>query len=163
MGIGHGHHHHHDPSQESPADAAHLLDTSIADSDLSPADVSRRGVLRSAGIIGAGVAAAGVLGAGSAAAHDGDDGDDKKTGDDAPFAGSRNDDADYLWLAGDHHIHTQYSPDGQYRVIDHVKHGNALGLGWMVITDHGSAQHAKIGVEKVNPDIRAAREVVNGT
>ncbi|GAA1983032.1 histidinol-phosphatase [Catenulispora subtropica] len=160
MGIGHGHHHHHhhdDHSQEGPADVAHLLDTSIADSDLSPADVSRRGVLRSAGIIGAGVATAGVLGAGSAAASGGDD----RSAD--PAARSRNDDADYLWLAGDHHIHTQYSPDGQYRVIDHVRHGNAFGLGWMVITDHGSAQHAKIGVEKVNPDIRAAREVVNGT
>ena len=28
----------------------------------------------------------------------------------------------------------------------------------MVITDHGSVAHAKIGVDKVNPDIRAARE-----
>ncbi|GAA2036519.1 PHP domain-containing protein [Catenulispora yoronensis] len=162
MGIGHGHHHHHDHdhehSQESPADIAHLLDTAVADADLSPADVSRRGVLRSAGVIGAGVAAAGVLGAGAAAAHD--SGDDERG---ASADRSRRSDGDYLWLAGDHHIHTQYSSDGQYRVIDHVRHANAFGLGWMVITDHGSAQHAKIGVEKVNPDIRAARAAVDGT
>ena len=28
----------------------------------------------------------------------------------------------------------------------------------MVITDHGSVAHAKFGVDKVNPDIRAARK-----
>ena len=33
----------------------------------------------------------------------------------------------------------------------------------MVITDHGSAQHAKIGVEKVNPDIVDARAAVPDT
>ena len=69
----------------------------------------------------------------------------------------------FNWLAGDHHIHTQYSPDGQYRVIDHVRHANADGLDWMVITDHGSVQHAKIGVEKVNPDIVAARSAIKDT
>jgi hypothetical protein len=47
-----------------------------------------------------------------------------------------------------------------YRVIDQVRHANAYGLDWMVITDHGSVTHAKIGVEKVNPDIVAARRVV---
>ena len=68
-----------------------------------------------------------------------------------------------LWLAGDHHIHTQYSSDAQYRVIDQVRHANAYGLDWMVITDHGSVAHAKIGVDKVNPDIVAARAEVDDT
>ena len=68
--------------------------------------------------------------------------------------------AGYLWLAGDHHIHTQYSSDAQYRVVDQVQHASAYGLDWMVITDHGSVAHAKIGVDKVNPDIVAARERV---
>jgi hypothetical protein len=45
-----------------------------------------------------------------------------------------------------------------YRVADHVQHAAAYGLDWMVITDHGTVQHAKIGVEKVNPDIVDARE-----
>jgi len=66
-------------------------------------------------------------------------------------------------LAGDHHIHTQFSPDAQYRVIDQVRHANAYGLDWMVITDHGSVEHAKIGVERVNPDIVAARKVISDT
>jgi hypothetical protein len=61
------------------------------------------------------------------------------------------------WLAGDHHVHTRYSADGQYRVIDQVRHASAYGLGWMVITDHGSVPHVKVGLEKVNRDIRAAR------
>jgi hypothetical protein len=43
-------------------------------------------------------------------------------------------------------------------VIDQARHAQAYGLDWMVVTDHGSATHAKIGVEKVNPDIVAARE-----
>jgi hypothetical protein len=68
-----------------------------------------------------------------------------------------------LWLAGDHHIHTQHSSDAQYRVIDHVRHANAYGLDWMVITDHGSVAHAKIGVDKVNPDIVAARGQIDDT
>ena len=68
----------------------------------------------------------------------------------------------YSWLAGDHHIHTQYSSDGMYRVVDQVQHAPAYGLDWMVITDHGSVAHAKIGVEKVNPDIVAAREAARG-
>ena len=36
-------------------------------------------------------------------------------------------------------------------------------MDWLVITDHGSATHAKIGVEKVNPDIRAARAAYEDT
>ena len=42
-------------------------------------------------------------------------------------------------------------------MIDQAQHGRAYGLDWLVITDHGSNAHAKIGVEKVNPDIRATR------
>ena len=66
----------------------------------------------------------------------------------------------FLWLAGDHHIHTQYSSDAVYRVADQARHARAYGLDCMVITDHGSVQHAKIGVEKVNPDIVAARDTI---
>jgi hypothetical protein len=67
------------------------------------------------------------------------------------------DDGSFRWLAGDHHIHTQYSPDGLYRVVDHVRQALACGLDWMVITDHGSRPHVKIGLEKVNRDITHAR------
>jgi hypothetical protein len=141
-----GHHHDHDHGH-SHDDIEPVLDTTIPDSELSPSEVSRRGFLRSAGLLGAGAAAVGA-GAFSdispAAAHD-----NRKNG--------------YHWLAGDHHIHTQHSSDAQYRVIDQVRHANAYGLDWMVITDHGSVAHAKIGVDKVNPDIVAARAAVKDT
>ncbi len=151
--MGHAHDHEH-------TDVPAVLDPGIPDTELSPADVSRRGFLRSAGLLGAGTAAAAAAGAfaapGVAAAGDGPAplgrswaGHSRRTG--------------YLWLAGDHHIHTQYSSDAQYRVIDHVRHANAYGLDWMVITDHGSVAHAKIGVDKVNPDIVAARAEVDDT
>jgi hypothetical protein len=154
MGHGHPHHHHHGDHDHAdlPGQLPPVLDESVPDSELSPAEVSRRGFLRSAGLLGAGAAAAGALGGAvtgaiggpqAAYAHD-NEGDDRRGG--------------YLWLAGDHHIHTQYSGDAVYRVSDHVRHASAFGLDWMVITDHGGAQHAKIGVEKVNPDIRRARE-----
>ncbi|MFI7450291.1 PHP domain-containing protein [Nonomuraea sp. NPDC049714] len=147
--MGHGHHHHdhdHEHIGAAGADAPPALDLSVPDSELSPADSSRRGFLRRTGLLGAGAAAT-VLSVPHAAhahgvTHDRDR--DRKGG--------------FQWLAGDHHIHTQYSSDAQYRVVDQARHANAYGLDWMVVTDHGSVAHAKIGVEKVNPDIVAARE-----
>ena len=147
---GHGPHDHqhgaHDHVHDGPLDPA--LDLTVSDTDLSPTQLGRRGFLRNAGLLGAG-ATASVLGTGAAGAEQAAAATHRR----APRGG-------YLWLAGDHHIPTQFSPDGQYRVIDHVQHANAFGLGWMVITDHGSNQHAKIGVERVNPEIVAARRAV---
>jgi hypothetical protein len=110
-------------------------------------------MLRRTGLLGAGLAAGSVLaGAGEAAASVQEQ-----------AAKSSKGNGGYLWLAGDHHIHTQYSSDAKYRVIDHVRQANAHGLDWMVITDHGSVTHAKIGVEKVNPDIVDARDKTDDT
>jgi hypothetical protein len=152
----HGHHLHHDHDNHA-VDLPPALDTAVPDDELNPAELSRRSMLRRAGLLGAGLGAAGVLsGAGTAAAaapssasQDGFD-DDQRAG-------------KYRWLAGDHHIHTQYSSDAKYRVVDQVRHANAYGLSWMVITDHGSEMHAKIGVEKVNPDIKSARDRIKDT
>ncbi|MFJ3798678.1 PHP domain-containing protein [Streptomyces sp. NPDC090088] len=147
---GHGHHHHHADAGASSLPPA--LDLSVPDAELTPGQLSRRSMLRRTGLLGAGLAAGGVLaGAGQAAAS---------------VSSSHSQDgrsAGYLWLAGDHHIHTQHSSDAKYRVIDHVRQANAHGLDWMVITDHGSETHAKIGVEKVNPDIVAARDQIDDT
>jgi hypothetical protein len=102
--------------------------------------------MRGVGMLGAGAAAVSVLGDPTAAHAQGDD--------------DRHGPGELRWLAGDHHIHTQYSSDGIYRVVDQAQHARSYGLDWMVVTDHGSNAHAKIGVEKVNPDIRAARSAL---
>jgi hypothetical protein len=157
-GHPHGHHHHHDHTVTG-GELPPALDTSVPDGELSPEQMSRRSVLRRTGLLGAGLATAGVLGTngtGTAAADNDRQGENRSESGRVPRGG-------YRWLAGDHHIHTQYSSDAKYRVADHVRHANAYGLDWMVITDHGSQMHAKIGVEKVNPDIRAARSAVKDT
>ncbi|MGH3767840.1 MAG: PHP domain-containing protein [Pseudonocardiaceae bacterium] len=148
-----GHDHTHDAA-DGEAALPPALNPSIPDEALAAEDRSRRSFLRRAGVLGAAAAATSVLGTtGVAAAAPDDSGEIARR---LPRGG-------FQWLAGDHHIHTQYSPDAQYRVIDQVRHAHAYGLDWMVITDHGSAQHAKIGVEKVNPDIVAARAAIPDT
>ncbi|NUT18646.1 MAG: PHP domain-containing protein [Hamadaea sp.] len=160
MGLGHHHHDHaHGHSHDfavTGSDLPAALDLSVPDSELSPSDTSRRTFLRGAGLLGAGAAVGGLVGAPAFA-----EGGDRVETSAAAYNQHEGAAGDLVWLAGDHHIHTQHSSDAQYRVIDHVKHAHAYGLGWMVITDHGSVAHAKIGVEKVNPDIRAARDQVD--
>ena len=162
--MGHGdahglhHHHGHDHQHEHDHDAAASVlpaafDTSVPDEALSPEQRSRRTLLRRAGLLGAGMAAGSVVAPTPAAAS--------AAAASAPSGGRRA--SGFLWLAGDHHIHTQYSSDGKYRVVDQVRQGARHGMDWLVITDHGSATHAKIGVEKVNPDIRAARAAYEDT
>ncbi|WMC89218.1 PHP domain-containing protein [Streptomyces rochei] len=159
MGHGHGHthgHHHHGhahPHDHDHAGAQALpaaFDTSVPDEALNPEQQSRRSLLRRAGLLGAGLAAGTVLTQTAGAAP-------------AQAAGNGRRKKGFLWLAGDHHIHTQYSSDGKYRVVDQVRQGARHGMDWLVITDHGSVTHAKIGVEKVNPDIREARDAYGDT
>ena len=147
-----GHHHHSVRQDPSGTAGAEPLDLSIPDTEISPAALGRRKVLQGAGLLGAGLTAASVLTRADTAAAAG-----------VPAAARASNSGKYAWLSGDHHIHTQYSPDAQYRVIDQVRHAADNRLDWMVITDHGSLAHAKFGVEKVNPDIRAARAATPGT
>ncbi|TDE13512.1 histidinol-phosphatase [Jiangella asiatica] len=147
-----GHHGHSHGADEFDPDTAAALDASIADGELSPTQLSRRSLFRSAGIVG-GATALGMAGVTPAMAE----------GRGRPAATPVGNDGIKHWLAGDHHIHTQFSSDAMYRVIDQVQHGAAYGLDWMVITDHGGATHSRIGVELVNPDIRAARELLPDT
>ncbi len=144
----HDHVHHDDDAPVSAAlvEAANL---DIPDAELSPKGLNRRAFLRNSGLLGAGAAAASVLTTTTSAAA--------VTGQPGPVSRSSENIGGYTWLSGDHHIHTQYSPDAQYRVSDQVRHANQNALDWMVITDHGSVAHAKLGVEKVNPDIKRAR------
>ena len=144
--MGHTHPHEHPHEHDHDHELTPEADPSIPDAELSPAQLSRRGLLRGAGLIGAGAAAASVLTTAAPAAAGGDE---------RGYVGG------LAWLAGDHHIHTQYSGDAMYRVIDQARHARAYGLDWIVITDHGGAQHVRVGVEKVNPDIVAARSALH--
>ncbi len=149
-----GHHHHDGFSHSHDAEGAHehldeAKDLRVPDDALEPGALGRRGFLRSAGLLGAGVASVGVMGANGVFAS--------TASAQTQQAERRTARSGYQWLAGDHHIHTQYSSDAQYRVVDQVQHASRYGLDWMVITDHGTVQHSRIGVEKVNPDIVAAR------
>ncbi|MGW6395592.1 PHP domain-containing protein [Streptomyces sp. NPDC055103] len=141
---GHGDHDHGHSAAELPA----AFDTSVPDEALTPEQRSRRSLLRRAGLLGAGLAAGSVLTSPTPAA--------------AAAATTRRT-SGFLWLAGDHHVHTQYSNDGKYRVVDQVRQGTKHGMDWLVITDHGNATHSRIGVEKVNPDIREARDAYEDT
>ncbi|MET8892754.1 PHP domain-containing protein [Streptomyces albogriseolus] len=152
MGHGHAHgphHHDHAHGATPPAPLPAAFDTSVPDEALNPEQASRRALLRRTGLLGAGLAAGTVL-SGSSATAAADTAGHRGAGGRAPSHG-------FVWLAGDHHIHTHYSSDGKYRVVDQVRQGARHGMDWLVITDHGSATHARIGVEKVNPDIKQAR------
>jgi hypothetical protein len=69
----------------------------------------------------------------------------------------RNPYAQGLWVAGDHHIHTKFSPDGLYEIVHQVAMARRFGLHWCVITDHGGPHHDKVALEQAYPDIVAAR------
>ncbi len=147
----HGHDHEHDHEHPHPHDGdagyAPYGDAAVPDAALTPGDLSRRRFLQAAGVLGVTVGAT-VAGAPRAAQA-------------APRPG-RGGAGGYNWLNGDHHIHTQFSPDGLYTVGQQVEQARRNGVDWLVITDHGSAAHARLGVEAVNPEIRAARDTHRG-
>jgi hypothetical protein len=164
--MSHHHDHPHDHPHKHPHEHAHehahgvddltaAAASPAADADLTPAELSRRGLLRAAGVTGAVTAGiAGMQGVTPAMADPA-----RSTRHGGPIGGG----AVGHWLAGDHHIHTQFSSDAQYRVIDQAQHAAAYGLDWLVITDHGGATHARLGVDLVNPEIVAARHELPDT
>lgn len=104
-------------------------------------DASRRGFLVGTGLAGAGA----VLGDATPAAASGRHGGSK------PRDG-------YLWLAGDHHIHSQYSNDAMYPVATQAERALRHGLDWITITDHGNVPFATHSVRPLVADIAAARK-----
>ncbi|WP_193613338.1 PHP domain-containing protein [Nocardioides lijunqiniae] len=149
----HAHAHARDVDPEAVAATRAAADETVPDRDLSPSELSRRNLLRAAGITGAVTAGiAGMSGVTPAMAEG-----TRSSRGRGPGRGPR------VWLAGDHHIHTQHSSDGQYTVLDQAQHAAAYGLDWLVITDHGGPTHARLGVDLVNPDIVAARQELPGT
>ena len=82
---------------------------------------------------------------------------------------------DRAWLAGDHHIHSQYSVlwngdveppapvlrgHGIYPIPHMALMSRYFGLDWSVLTDHGGRAHAKIAVEQAYPSLLIARDAV---
>ncbi|MBB5957025.1 hypothetical protein FHS29_003618 [Saccharothrix tamanrassetensis] len=134
MSHEHEHEHGHGHGHAEPIDAE----------DDRPLSVARRRFLAGMGIAAAGSAAFTV----PAAAHDHDHGPARPVN---PWGGRDR------WFAGDHHIHTKYSPDGQYEVATQVANAREHGLDWVVITDHGGVAHEKFSVDQVAPDIERAR------
>ncbi|WP_205315797.1 PHP domain-containing protein [Nonomuraea lactucae] len=135
--------HDHAHSHESPEGTAAFADLSVPERELSPSDVSRRRFLLNSGLLGA--AAVGVTALGGLAAA-------------RPASAATRGSRTYAWLAGDHHVHTQYSYDGMYTIEQQaagaIKHGR---VDWLVITDHGHAAHEKFAVESTYADIVASR------
>ncbi|MBB6600282.1 hypothetical protein [Luteimonas sp. MC1825] len=88
------------------------------------------------------------------------------------------DNGDRRWLAGDHHIHSEFSADyvegtepgvaptpvfgadGRYSITTNALKAREHGLGWMVSTDHGGPQHAKINHDHAWPALQQARREV---
>ena len=162
------HNHGHDPIDSDPghdsaatdvsihADMSHVhphvhpeatgeaVTLSIVSADLRPINVTRRRFLQGVGLLGAVTGASALSLNGRAAAAD------------APTASNTNS-GKFLWLAGDHHIHTQYSSDGLYTVSQHVAKAKQYGIDWMVITDHGAVAHEKVSVARTNSDVVKAR------
>ncbi|SCF68011.1 PHP domain-containing protein [Streptomyces sp. Ncost-T10-10d] len=147
MGRAHYHEHHHHAA-DRPHDRMPYADSTVADGDLRPVDLRRRQFLRRLGLVGAAAAGSGVFGgplAGPAMAAS-----------QQPLSGV--DPRRYQWLAGDHHVHTQYSYDALHTVMQQVEAGAEHGLDWMVITDHGHTAHEKFAVEQTYADVLAARD-----
>lgn len=108
--------------------------------DPEPAGTDRRGFLRGAGLV-----SAGLVGAAAAAAT-------------ATPAAARERRGGYVWLAGDHHLHSQYSNDAMYRIDDQATRAVAGGLDWIAITDHGNKPFAAHSIAPQREDLLAARE-----
>jgi hypothetical protein len=145
----HGHSH-----EDGDADPPPFADPQVPDAELRPSDLSRRELLRRAGLLGAAAAGAqflpGFAGLPSARAQ-GASGHEEAVDD-------RVTDPDgVLWLAGDHHTHTQYSSDARYLVRTHVGQAARHRIDWLVITDHGRAAHEKVSIDRTLADVIATR------
>ncbi len=63
-----------------------------------------------------------------------------------------------LWLAGDPHVHTYYSKNGQYSVAQQAEQAFKNGLQWIVVADHGSMTHSRTAGKEMLAEVQAARK-----
>lgn len=79
------------------------------------------------------------------------------------------------WLAGDHHIHSEWSVgwdnstnpptpiragDAIYPIVKNAEKAKEYGLDWTMTTDHGGPNHSKVNLEQAYPELLKAREEV---
>lgn len=77
------------------------------------------------------------------------------------------------WLAGDHHIHSEWSVgwdhdhepplairggDAVYAISKNAEQAKKYGLDWMVTTDHGGPNHSQINRDQAYPELLLARK-----
>lgn len=84
------------------------------------------------------------------------------------------------WLAGDHHVHSEFSAgykpgadptapptpvvggDSRNSIPTNAKMAAKHGLSWMVSTDHGGPNHAQFNREQAYPELLKARQETPG-
>jgi hypothetical protein len=79
------------------------------------------------------------------------------------------------WLAGDHHVHSEFSvdyndstapptpligQDGRYAISLNAQRARQYGLSWMVSTDHGGPNHSKLNRDLAYPALVESRRTV---
>jgi len=79
------------------------------------------------------------------------------------------------WLAGDSHVHSHWSSgydrrqsppvpikgrDALYSTPRNAAMARQFGLRWMVTTDHGGPDHAKVNLTQAYPELTLSRELV---
>jgi hypothetical protein len=147
----HGHDHHHGHDQHGHDLVHDGVEGTWADPEADdPLSVSRRAFLASAAVVAGAAAGLGsaVAGVGQGVASASGGGGDRTAN---PWSGRS------LFLAGDHHIHTQFSPDAQYEVETQAAQARQFGLDWIVITDHGGTAHQKFSIDQITPKIEESR------
>lgn len=113
-------------------------DTEVPESELDPQGVSRRGLIRGAGLLGAGFAAGSTMTAPAAA--------------DPAYSKD-----DFVYLVGDHHVHSRYSHDAKYDFGQLAQRGAQFGLDWIAFTEHSNFGHADTGVDAEHAEVVKAR------
>lgn len=79
------------------------------------------------------------------------------------------------WLPGDSHIHSHWSPgydrktkpptpipggDARYATPTNARMAEKFGLAWMVTTDHGGPNHARMNLSQAYPELQQSRTQV---
>ncbi|MFC9245725.1 histidinol-phosphatase [Streptomyces sp. NPDC057136] len=123
-------------------------DPAVAEQGLNVQEVSRRRLLRGAGLFGAGFLASAAFGGEALAAT--------AERESAAVGGPS---SRYAYLVGDHHVHSRYSHDAKYDLLQQTGRAEQFGLDWMVLTEHSNIGHASPGgAREQHEEIRGIRE-----